>query len=653
MNGIGAQLEGREFTIAKAESDKMQVFGWASVAVSKDGQRLSDHEGDEIDPEELEKAAYEYVLNFRDAGERHDPDKRQKGKMIESVVFTKEKQEAMGLPEASLPEGWWIGFQITDEETWRKIKSGEFKMFSVEGQGERWALDEEASPAGRQRKEMSPAGRQNGGASLIGRHGVAKSFAEIMKYEHEGRRVNGVGVLVQNEKGELLAGTRIGGKHDGQIGGAGGHIEAGETPSEAAAREAREEFGIECKDLEELGYQDGGSAYGQSCIFLCREWNGEPEADEEEMADARWYAPSELQQLQLFKPFADSLQLLPEMSLGKRHGVAKSFGEIVKFNPFHDSNGRFASSKGFTTYSANPKTKAGAMAIARSAQAGHGSTLNVHRESKGENITQNYNWLNGGAGAKALSAQGKLASQKKPRNYDRLGFADQDDAAHHQLYNGRGYYNQQNLDSAAKQACKQYTDPYTEPGSLYNFSQNMNQAVLDGTINKPKNARYKQVYDEINNNMHNLGYNIECTRYDHGDALDKMLADVGITGGHSGMSIAQISKALVGKEYTDDRILSTSGNNFKNVSAQEKSTFDTREIKFTIEADADTKVLMPGVGAGGDFGELLFGSSGKNGANKFEIAEVRYSGAKARKKGMPKSHLTERQIEIVIKASAR
>ena len=70
--------------------------------------------------------------------------------------------------------------------------------------------------------------------------------------------------------------------------------------------------------------------------------------------------------------------------------------EIDKFNPFHDSIGRFSSSHGMKTYSANPKTKAGAMAIQRSAAAGHGRVMNVHRESKGENIGQNDRWLRTG-----------------------------------------------------------------------------------------------------------------------------------------------------------------------------------------------------------------------------------------------------------------
>lgn len=83
----------------------------------------------------------------------------------------------------------------------------------------------------------------------------------------------------------------------------------------------------------------------------------------------------------------------------KEVGVAKTFDEIVeveKFNPFHDAEGKFSNAQGFKSYSANPNTKAGAMAIARSAAAGHGSTANVHRESYGENIQQNARWMGTG-----------------------------------------------------------------------------------------------------------------------------------------------------------------------------------------------------------------------------------------------------------------
>ena len=50
--------------------------------------------------------------------------------------------------------------------------------------------------------------------------------------------------------------------------------------------------------------------------------------------------------------------------------VEKGVDEIVeveKFNPFHDAAGRFSNKNGFSSYSAHPNTKAGAMAISRSA----------------------------------------------------------------------------------------------------------------------------------------------------------------------------------------------------------------------------------------------------------------------------------------------
>ena len=86
--------------------------------------------------------------------------------------------------------------------------------------------------------------------------------------------------------------------------------------------------------------------------------------------------------------------------------------EVRKFNPFHDALGRFASKNGFKTYSANPKMKAAQPSIIRSAQAGHGHTMNVHRESKGENIGQNYDWML--TGKKPAFLTGGSSSQQTP-----------------------------------------------------------------------------------------------------------------------------------------------------------------------------------------------------------------------------------------------
>ena len=133
----------KNFQIKKSEDDKMRVFGWGQVAVRKDGTVIEDWQGDIVDPEDLEEAAYFHVLNFRKTGEQHNAGLREKGQLIESVILTKEKQEAMGIPEGTVPIGWWVGYQIEDPETWKKLKSGEYAMFSVEGTGKRVPIEPE------------------------------------------------------------------------------------------------------------------------------------------------------------------------------------------------------------------------------------------------------------------------------------------------------------------------------------------------------------------------------------------------------------------------------------------------------------------------------------------------------------------------------
>lgn len=135
--------DSREFSVMKTDEDKHLVFGWASIATTVDGEPLEDLQRDIIEPEDLEEAVYQYVLNFRDGGEEHNPTMRKKASLIESVVFTKEKMTAMGIPEGILPEGWWIGFYVKDEDAWQKIKDGTYKMFSIEGKAVREDVEKE------------------------------------------------------------------------------------------------------------------------------------------------------------------------------------------------------------------------------------------------------------------------------------------------------------------------------------------------------------------------------------------------------------------------------------------------------------------------------------------------------------------------------
>ena len=74
-----------------------------------------------------------------------------KGQISRNVV-TEEQEEcferymkmaAMGIPEGTLPVGWWIGFQVTDADVWEKVKDGTYSMFSIEGEAERVEVKDE------------------------------------------------------------------------------------------------------------------------------------------------------------------------------------------------------------------------------------------------------------------------------------------------------------------------------------------------------------------------------------------------------------------------------------------------------------------------------------------------------------------------------
>lgn len=124
-----------DFRILKMDQEKRQVFGWASVSVRVDGQVVEDLQSDIIEMEELERAVYHYVAEFGTAGEMHR--RSDVGKLIESVVFTREKADAMGIPSEIVPEGWWVGYQIHDQSVWDLVKKGVYTMFSIEGSAKR------------------------------------------------------------------------------------------------------------------------------------------------------------------------------------------------------------------------------------------------------------------------------------------------------------------------------------------------------------------------------------------------------------------------------------------------------------------------------------------------------------------------------------
>lgn len=138
LQKIGAELDpaaetppDNHFSISKVDPDKQLVFGWANVAIRKDGTVVLDHDQDMIAPEVLEEAAYGFVALSGEADDMHTGPAI--GRVVESVVFTPEKKRAMGIGADAVPDGWWVGFHIEDAATFATVKAGKRRMLSIAG----------------------------------------------------------------------------------------------------------------------------------------------------------------------------------------------------------------------------------------------------------------------------------------------------------------------------------------------------------------------------------------------------------------------------------------------------------------------------------------------------------------------------------------
>lgn len=135
------------FHIAKMDDDKRLAFGWANITLSEDGEELVDWQMDMIDPEDLENAAYNYVIFYRGGGEMHKEEIKDRAILVESMVFTPEKCKALGIPDGTLPTGWWIGFYVKDDDLWEKVRDGTYSMFSIQGEAHRVEVKDPDEPA--------------------------------------------------------------------------------------------------------------------------------------------------------------------------------------------------------------------------------------------------------------------------------------------------------------------------------------------------------------------------------------------------------------------------------------------------------------------------------------------------------------------------
>lgn len=118
-------------SIVKSDPAENQVFGWASVAITPDGQ-YADMEGHMVDTSVLEKAAYNSLVALASGDAANDTHNSAPfGRLIESMVYTPEKISALGLPD-TFPQGWWVGLELPPDR-YQSVVSGDRLMFSIEG----------------------------------------------------------------------------------------------------------------------------------------------------------------------------------------------------------------------------------------------------------------------------------------------------------------------------------------------------------------------------------------------------------------------------------------------------------------------------------------------------------------------------------------
>lgn len=133
--GLEQEMKAKYFRVIKLVEDRRLVFGWASVAI-KDGDTLvTDLQEDQIEPEELEDAAYDFAMHSGLANDMHEGDPV--GQMVESFVVTPEKLDKMGLSRRDGPAvAHWVGFRLSPD-AFEKVKAGKRTMFSIEGKAQR------------------------------------------------------------------------------------------------------------------------------------------------------------------------------------------------------------------------------------------------------------------------------------------------------------------------------------------------------------------------------------------------------------------------------------------------------------------------------------------------------------------------------------
>ena len=117
-----------EGQIVKQLDEERLAFGWAYVS-TVNGEISLDHSEEFIRPDQIAKAATNFMLSMRTAKAMHTGGKI--GEVVHSMPLTNEIAKALGIQ--SDREGWLVAIKVYDDQVWQDVKSGKLAAFSIGG----------------------------------------------------------------------------------------------------------------------------------------------------------------------------------------------------------------------------------------------------------------------------------------------------------------------------------------------------------------------------------------------------------------------------------------------------------------------------------------------------------------------------------------
>lgn len=119
------RLEGK---ILKQLDEERLAFGWAYVSTVK-GELSLDHSGEFIRPDQIAKAATNFMLSMRTAKRMHSGERI--GEVVHSMPLTDDIAKALGIETDR--QGWIVAVKVHDDAVWQDVKSGRLSAFSIGG----------------------------------------------------------------------------------------------------------------------------------------------------------------------------------------------------------------------------------------------------------------------------------------------------------------------------------------------------------------------------------------------------------------------------------------------------------------------------------------------------------------------------------------